>query len=562
MDMPRPEQSSLSGGFIFLPKQRRMYDNIKINDGCPQNELNFDFYYGIPIITPRASISFQVRNMTETYIRSKNPPKQYDNPETINSLIKDVFSFLDEQINVLTQRLSSKELIFILLCEYSKSSSIQEIFAQDNSTKESDRWKERNTFRRSIKYLAEKMLEYFDDSRIVRSSNFAIEIELMIELTEIAFDFSIQSASIHGIGRGNACFELYEPQPTPFNHYYDFHITGFNYEIFEKAHYLYRNFIENNRPLYDNIIADYESSTAKIIDDKNCAYFNYFIKIFDILRKIGTQSNYVYIPKNTLKIQIIENNIPADCADLFFDTFSINKDGLRKQPRKIYATKQSYRLKIRFMVEIEESETQYLFYTEEMRREGYILFQKSLCYNDPPIELQSEKLKKECAKISRSYGKKFEQYANKFLTTKGFYGKNCKRRIPSNILIPNVVGEIDFLGYSLDHKRIACFEFKNTFYSTDPLEYRDELDKYIFKKDSYLNKFKKKVEFIRANIKSLVDYYRQHGSIDLSDSQLIVGILTYAPNISRFFMSEYKCMSLAEFEYEWEHKPEQFTITA
>ena len=104
------------------------------------------------------------------------------------------------------------------------------------------------------------------------------------------------------------------------------------------------------------------------------------------------------------------------------------------------------------------------------------------------------------------------------------------------------------------------FEFKNVFYSTDPLEFRDDLYKFIHKKDSYLNKFKKKIDFVKAHIENLADYYHQKNAVDLSTSQLIVGMLTYAPNISRFFMTDCKCMSLAEFEVEWEQNPEQFFV--
>ena len=90
-----------------------MYENIRISDCCSKNELNYEYYYGLPIVTPRKSISFQVRSMTETYIRSKISPGRYENSEIINTLIKDVFTFLEGQIDALIRRLSSKEIIFI-----------------------------------------------------------------------------------------------------------------------------------------------------------------------------------------------------------------------------------------------------------------------------------------------------------------------------------------------------------------------------------------------------------------------------------------------------------------
>ena len=92
------------------------------------------------------------------------------------------------------------------------------------------------------------------------------------------------------------------------------------------------------------------------------------------------------------------------------------------------------------------------------------------------------------------------------------------------------------------------------------MEYRDDLEKFVRKKDSYLNKFKKKIDFVKAHIEDLTNYYRQTDSVDLSEEQLITSMLTYAPNISRFFMTDCKCMSLAEFEVEWTKNPEQFFV--
>ena len=465
-----------------------MYENIKISDSCPKDMFNYEFYYDIPIITPRDSVSFQVRKEVETYVRSKYAPGIYHNPEVINSIIKDVFSFLDKKISLLIEKLSCMDLIICLLDEYSKSCAVQEYFSRGISSQNRADWRERNGFRRSIKYLVEKMLEDFEESKQISMDVQLTDFELLIELTEIAFDFSFQSALTYGVSRERTVFELYKECSNPYKPYYDFNIVGFDYDVYEKAKLLYRQFVEKNGGLQKDLYIKYEESLEKEHKDESCTNLQYILKIFDILKYVDSKNNDVFIAKNELKRILIENyNIPLNSVNLFFDVFLINKEGLKKEPRAIYRTKQKYRLMVRFVLEFVSNKASYLLYTLEMLNEAYIMFHKSLCYNDLPDELKSEKMKDISAQITRSYGKEFEVYACNFLKTKGFVGNTSKRKLPSGSVIPNDVGEIDFLGYSIDLKRLVCFEFKNVFYSTDPLEFRDDLYKFIHKKDSYLN---------------------------------------------------------------------------
>ncbi len=537
-----------------------MYEHIKISDCCPKDMLNFQYYYGIPIITPRDSIAFQVRKDVETYIRSKWTPGIYRDPEYINSIIKDVFSFLEKKITPLVKKLSCFELILFLLDEYSKSCAVQEYYSRGNFSPNRRQWGERNGFRRSIKYLAEKMLEYFEESKQVSEDVQPTDFEYLIELTEIAFDFSFQSATTYGISRERTIYELYNESPNPYKRYYDFRITDYNHEDFENAHLLFRQFVSKNGSLHPKIIEEYKSN-IKECNDKSCLYLRDFFEIFYILMHLDQECNDVFIQKKEFKTKLATKyNIPIDSINLFLDVFSINKEGLKKEPRVIYGTKQKYRLKVRFIVEIETDGTQYILYTLEMLNEAYVMLHKSLCYNDLPVQLNSEKIKNISANITRSYGKKFEAYAIDFFKTKGFVGRSYKSKLPPGVIIPKEVGEIDFLGYSKDLKRLVCFEFKNVFYSTDPLEYRDDLDKFIYKKGSYSDKFKRKIDFVKAHIKDLTSFFRQNDSMELLENQLIVGMLTYAPNISRFFITDFKCMSLAEFEVEWTKNPELFFV--
>lgn len=217
-------------------------------------------------------------------------------------------------------------------------------------------------------------------------------------------------------------------------------------------------------------------------------------------------------------------------------------------------------MKSKFIVQLDWKGVAHSMWTYEMMNEGIAMFVDSLSYNGLPEEWRTPKMQKTFAEITRHFGSEFETYACNHLYNWNIVGQSYKKALPCGISIPENVGEIDFLGYSCDQKCIVCFEFKNVSYSTDPIEFRDDLDKFIYSKNSYFNKFSKKVEFIKAHIKELVEYFRNQKKVELDSSKFVASFITYAPNISRYYMPKYKCMSISEFEVEWQENPWQFMI--
>lgn len=86
------------------------------------------------------------------------------------------------------------------------------------------------------------------------------------------------------------------------------------------------------------------------------------------------------------------------------------------------------------------------------------------------------------------------------------------------------------------------------------------MDKFIYKDSSYFIKFDKKVEFIKEHVSELAVFFKEKDKVDLDTKKIVVSFITYAPNISRYYMPKYKCMSISEFEVEWKENPWQFMI--
>jgi hypothetical protein len=179
-------------------------------------------------------------------------------------------------------------------------------------------------------------------------------------------------------------------------------------------------------------------------------------------------------------------------------------------------------------------------------------------YDSLPDEWKFKKLEDATSSILNYYGHKFERYASSCLARLGLIGQSYKDNLPSGIPIPRDVGEIDFIGFSQERKIIACFEFKNVKGSTEPRQFRNDLDKFIYDEESYLIKYRKKVKLVSENIDSLAAFFEKTVGSKMNTDYLITAIITYYPNISRYFISDYKCLSLADFEIEYKSNCNQF----
>ena len=541
-----------------------MYDKIVVLDECGPNDLSTKRYFDIPIITPRKSISFTVRKKTEEFVRSKLSPGVYRDVTTITNFLNDVFGYLNQNICFLINDLSSRNLLETLYWQYSRSCKIEEKLKSDPFHRDANSWQQnRASLRRSLKYIIEKTLESYTFDRHCPFEGYFAKFETLLELVEMSFFFSLLSASTYGVSKERTVLEIYEPNNDPLKPYFNLKIENFDHSKFQKGKILFHKFNRKNGSPFTSYIDYFQTESSNVFKELSSGTYDDFWSILAILRdNCAPGDNDVYfIPTQSLKDGIANDfGVPQKCVELFFKTFSLTQEELKASPREIFKTKQKNRLKSKFIVQLDWNGVTHSMWTYEMMNEGIAMLLDSLSYNGLPEEWKTPNMQKSFADITRHFGSVFESYASNHLHNWNIIGQSYKKALPCGIEIPESAGEIDFLGYSCDQKCIVCFEFKNVSYSTDPLEFRDDLDKFIYSKNSYFNKFSKKIEFIKAHIKELVEYYRNQKKIELDSSKFVISFITYAPNISRYYMPKYKCMSISEFEVEWKENPWQFMI--
>lgn len=220
-----------------------MYDKIVILDECAPNDLNTKKYFDIPIITPRMSISFAVRKKTEELVRSKLSPGVYRDASVIKNLLNDVFGYLNQNISVLINELSSRDLLEALYWQYSRTCKVEEKVKSDPYHRDARSWQQnRPSLRRSLKYIIEKTLESYTSDRHCPYEGYFAKFETLLELVEMSFFFSLLSASTYGVSKERTILEIYEPNENPLKGYFSLKIENFDHDMFQKGAPLYHKF--------------------------------------------------------------------------------------------------------------------------------------------------------------------------------------------------------------------------------------------------------------------------------------------------------------------------------
>lgn len=521
------------------------------------SDAHYESYYGVSVITPRSDVIHQLRLERESFTRSIIDVGSYSDKRIINETIKKVYGFLDDCLKGCLKQAANINTLCFLLDQYTQTLKIDWMSRRQFDDDEQERWNNRMGLRRGLKYVIEKIVEH---GICDKNDGDSLNLERMIELAEMCVEFSSESSLVYGLPEGR--FEM-TINPPGSRIYCDMKIENFAKDALQDSLYRFREFVEQNGRVED----DSEKNISERITTPFSETFHFpyadvkrIYEFFANYKKV-VSNEYVLVSKNLLLNELLNTlKIKTDLSkmELFLNAFILSRQKLIDEPRELFRTNQKYRLRLRFMLEFDIGEKKMIAYSRAMVAESNMAFQELFLYDSLPDEWKFKKMEKATSSILNYYGHKFERYANGYLAHLGLIGQSYKDNLPSGIPIPRDVGEIDFIGFSQEHKIIACFEFKNVKGSTEPRQFRNDLDKFIYDKESYLVKYRKKVKFVSENIDSLAAFFEQTVGIKMNTDYLITAIITYYPNISRYFISDYKCLSIADFETEYESNLNQF----
>jgi hypothetical protein len=259
-------------------------------------------------------------------------------------------------------------------------------------------------------------------------------------------------------------------------------------------------------------------------------------------------------------IKICADNLELRVEDVarVIEGFSISKDQIESEGRELWKPKQEYRAYRRGFFEFPHPTGAHLAFSREMAQESFLMLLKSAVFHQLPKEWISDSVKIALSHLSNEAGAWFERVVEDNLRTINIVGvRSAKNGIgvgTNRIAIPPDIGEIDFIGYSEVERLLVIVECKLSRDSSEPKLFRDDLSDFVQSKNSYIKKFRKKFEWVKANLEPIcraLESTQGRGAV-IAPVRVAGAIITFLPSIAACFIDDYPCVSLTELMLNFE----------
>jgi len=520
-------------------------------------------FAGVPIYNPKSSSEVKVRIEAERNLRSKYQQGKYSDPDVINSILQHQFTFYNEKLEKLISKIASRHFMEFILFQFDQASNIENIFKQGNlSPSETDNWKEIGpVFRRTAKFLAEQIVLLQPDEAPRASKDLLSEMldEIWIAAKEMVELYLLSDQTIM-IFPDNTTLEIY---PEGNLNYWNLNCKTNNFIQDVSRDTSNRNtFIgpEISSPLFN--FDKHDQFIGNALKNNIGATYKEAVSVLrmviDDCQPLPDGFPVLFIHWSNLVNNIYQlTGLPAKTIENILNGFTMTKTAMESEGRKIWKPKQEYRALRRAFFEMSHCSGKHIAFSKTMAIESWIQLTGNVAFKKFPKEWQSQSVNSGLDALSNYTGTWFEKTVEENLKEIGFIGLgSIKKSIGKKqdiIYIPDDVGEIDFLGYSEGEKVLIVAECKMVQTSFESKFYRDDLSKFVTSKKSYLKKFRRKVEWVIKNRDAVINSLNSLNiySTSIKECSVVTAIITFFPNISKYFIEEYPCISLTNLMLDY-----------
>jgi hypothetical protein len=235
------------------------------------------------------------------------------------------------------------------------------------------------------------------------------------------------------------------------------------------------------------------------------------------------------------------------------DAFSLEPEGYAHAPLHLWDQKRAYRPLHRFLLRVDVAGHPHVVFSREMAMECLMFFIQDLRFQKIPEPWRRPLVSEAIARISNDVGNWWEQtVAEQLEAHAGIVGVRSRTSIggtsDAHIVVPEGVGELDFLGYSEADNALLVLECKCVRPQSEPKGQRRDRSRFVDQTKSYADQLRRKLAWVSAN---LVPLHRALVAEGLAPSDSKPGrargaIVTYAPSIASEFLADIVCNTLWE----------------
>jgi hypothetical protein len=519
--------------------------------------MNIQTFGGIRIFRPRLETELEVRQELSAHLRSQFLVGRYTGKSEINAILQHIFSFYGGLLSEALPPVASTHLLDFLLHQYDLYSDIEQLYKQRTLDPDEDvQWGNiSGILRRAVKYLAERVVMLAPDETPTgeETERLAITDKIWICAEEMV-NLYISSDSVYSIFPDDSVLEIFPPGGA---HEYHIETTRdcpirerVRLDLSNRASFIPGLSLLSNSKEQDMIIGE---ALRESIGISYAESLNVLANIIKHARSAPNGFPVLFLHKERTVDQCAGGlSISPEAASRVIEGFTISKANLESEGREIWKPKQEYRAFRRGFFEVPHPTGPHLAFSKAMAAECFAQLQRNVVFHQMPVEWLNANVRTSLNHLSNAAGAWFETVAESSLRTVGLSGaKSAKDRIGTSehrIAIPQDVGEIDLILYSVSERLLVIGECKLARDSYEPKLFRDDLSDFVQSKDAYITKFRKKIEWVRGNLNAVCQALQSTHNYEpaCAPERVAAVIVTHVPSIAACFIPDYPCVSLTE----------------
>lgn len=519
--------------------------------------MAFKSFAGIDIFRPSLPIEAAIRNSARGHLFSAFPPGEYRG-ERANRVIQHQFRLYQQLLEPLIPRLSSRGAAEFFLYQYDQAFRLVHGEGILN-LKEREQWAWiEPRLKRAIKFLLETIcMADPREAQSPRDSRQALAVcETALACAESMAHLAMESDIVHSVFPRDSVVRVFESGVYDFTIDVEGDFEGYD-EVFSER--VIRD--RNNRdkivpsPQFDNHTPTHQQFLDAAFKEEFGATYGEFIhalvRIISDCQESLHPSAFPTLFVNRRKViqEFANAGWSRTAVERAIDGFSITRSNLIAEKRVIWKPKQESRAYRRGFFVLPHDEGPHLAFSRSMARESLLQLVNWVTYQRLPSEWRTGMTKQASTKLARRAGRWFEQIVRERFSEMGIAGSRTRRHVgsgPASISIPEAVGEIDFLGYHRQHRLLVVAEAKMALTGLEAAYWRDDLDQFVTGRDSYAQRFRRKLDWVAANRNEICEALSVEPPIAVG-----AVLITLYPCIARAFISDFECVSLTEFVLDY-----------
>lgn len=530
--------------------------------------MNFRPFNGIRIFRPQTESEFALRIEAEQNLRSKYAVGAYTHNKTINEILRHQFGFYSKILAETIPSIASLHFVEFLLFQYGESSEVEFILYRGGKLNARDRayWVTSGPiFRRAVKYLIELAVQLAPEEQPAASEDYLLSVldkvwicaEELIKLymlSDQTFLIFPNDTTLTIYPEGSQVYWSLELDK------YKLYIKLFQQRVRDDTINRERFFPTSQ---FDTDIDEHEVVLASAFKDTvGLTYREALQAIQSLMIKTIPSDGGFPIPFIQREIAIVQLSkflgFSEEAIGRTLDGFSLSKEKMDTEVREIWKPKQEYRAFRRGFFVLPHSMGRHLMWSKEMARECLLHLEAGVAFRHIPPEWRSSTTERALEALSLKAGKWFENVVMENITKVGIIGeKSLKDGVGQGrkrITIPPNIGEIDFLGYSPSEQLLVIIECKLVQSASEARYFRDEISEFVNSPRAYAKKFRKKIDWVLANIPSIGEALASIKDYDtqIAPRHVAVLMITLYPTIASYFIEDFPCVSLSELMMGYE----------